>query len=277
MSVDTAIEQPGGASARRPVWVAAIWVLAYLAVAAGLPFVWDALGAPDDGSAVAFAIGHAGLPVIILAGLVFVRRARWHVWTVPAAVFEERPRRRWMLLVPIALLAQALFIVATVPWADRAVLLIVVIAVGTALVGLGEELFFRGILRSALDARHGETLTLLVTSITFGLAHSVGSMLHGLPLGYIALQVSATMLDGVLFFAALKATGTLWVPITLHALADFGRYLTSGNADPELGHVNAGSAVIWLQFLLGALAVPILISAIRADLRARTARTASAA
>lgn len=262
-----------GAVARRPLWIALTWIAVYIAMAAGLPYALELVGAPDDSSTLSFAISHAGLPLVIAAGLVFVHRSRWPVWTVPAASFVERPRRRWMLLVPLALFVQGILMLFDVPWSERAAVFVIVLALGTFLIGLGEEMFFRGILRTSLDSRHGETVTLLVTAALFGLAHSFGSLVHGLPIGFIALQVAATAMDGVLFFAALKATGTLWVPIALHALGDFARYASSGETDAAAGHDPNASAV-WLQVALMALAVVVIISAIRADVRARRARRA---
>jgi uncharacterized protein len=80
--------------------------------------------------------------------------------------------------------------------------------------GVGEELLFRGFLLSALQARldphvMGGWLPLILSSVVFGLAHCVSwtylvlASVVGLYLGWLML-----------------ATGSLWAPMTTHAVYD---------------------------------------------------------
>jgi membrane protease YdiL (CAAX protease family) len=138
------------------------------------------------------------------------------------------------------------------------------------LVGLGEDLYFRGILLEAVRAHHGETVTLLVTALTFGIAHSFGSAIAGVPIGTIAFEVAVTSMDGVLFYAALRVTGTLWVPIVLHGLGDLGRWLVAGDGQD---HTSAGDGIT--QTILTVVSVAVLISVIREDRRHRHTRFSS--
>ncbi|KQR21379.1 CPBP family intramembrane glutamic endopeptidase [Microbacterium sp. Leaf151] len=92
--------------------------------------------------------------------------------------------------------------------------------IGSLLIGVGEELYFRGIFRVAALGRHGELVALLVTSVAFGLAHTVGYLFNGVPLGATALSVAFLAMDGALFYGVLRATGTLWVPMLLHGIGD---------------------------------------------------------
>ncbi|WP_022889467.1 CPBP family intramembrane glutamic endopeptidase [Agromyces italicus] len=151
------------------------------------------------------------------------------------ASWETRPRHWWLLAIPALMLIQSLVQLGTAPWGDQQLGAIVVVAVGLALVGIGEELYFRGILRVSVRAHHGEFLTLLVTASLFGLAHSFGSLMQRIPLETIAFQVSVTAFTGVSLYAAFRATGRLWVPMALHALDDFSIFLHSG----EPGSVQA--------------------------------------
>lgn len=64
------------------------------------------------------------------------------------------------------------------------------VLIGSICVGIGEELFFRGILLTALRAHHSEFLALIVSSVLFGIAHVVGYLVAGLPLGLILFQVA---------------------------------------------------------------------------------------
>lgn len=148
--------------------------------------------------------------------------------------------------------------------------MVAVVLVGTLLVGVGEELYFRGILRASIEGRHGQAVTLLVTSVAFGLAHSVGSLIGGVPVSFIAFQVAVTAAAGAVLYGVLRATGRLWVAMLLHGLNDAGLYLNSGQTDnPSAAGLSADSGNIALQAALWVLAAVLLISCLRQDHRRR--------
>ena len=253
-------------------WVGLIAIIVYVALAAGVANLLAAWLQPADPIA-EFALLH--LPVLIplvVAGLFFVRWSGWSadVWRTPSA-FDTQPRRWWMLIIPVLLLANSVVLLSTVPSAELQLGPIVLIALVTALVGLGEELYFRGILRVSLRANHGETLTLIVTSLLFGLAHTFGSLFLGLSVGFIAFQIAITALSGALYYAAFRATGYLWVPILLHALDDFSLFVSGGDLTGGSGTVDVSPANTVIQGVLWALVVVILISCIRQDRATRKA------
>ncbi|WP_395244090.1 CPBP family intramembrane glutamic endopeptidase [Agromyces sp. MMS24-K17] len=266
---------------RRTFWVGLVAVGFYVLVAAGLGNLLGPL-APEGATWAEFALSHfIPLAIAIGAGLWFARWSGWwaDVWTQPAAVATP-PRRWWLLAVPVLLLVNPVVTLAGTPWGDRPAWWVLLVAVGCLGIGVGEELFYRGILRVSLRARHGELVTLLVTSLLFGLSHTVGSMIAGVEPGGIAFQVAVTSMNGALYYAAFKATGSLWVPIALHALDDCSLYLQStapivvaaGHADTDPSPVT-----IVVQVVLAALSVAVVVSAALEDRRARRARKASAA
>lgn len=252
----------------RVLWIGLVAGAVYVLIAAGGGLLLDALMGPRPDPVVELAVSHlVPLPVGIAAGLAFARWSGWwpDVWRLPSST-RSRPRRWWLILVPAGLCAQiaALFIQA--PWASLSAAFVLVGLACYLLVGFGEELFFRGLLRASVRSHHGETVTLLVTSLAFGLAHSFGSALSGVPLGAIAFQVGVTAMDGALLYAVLRVTGTLWAPIALHGLGDFGRWVAAGDgADHTTGFDGP------IQIVLIALAVALFVSVVREDRRARVA------
>ena len=138
-------------------------------------------------------------------------------------------------------------------------------ALGCLMIGFAEELYYRGILRVSIRAHHGEFLTVLLTSLLFGVSHSFGSLTHGVPLAVVAFQVAVTSMNGVMFYAAFIATGRLWVPMLLHALTDFSLYVQSGDSDAAPGHagMDLGPVSAVVQVALGVLSIVFLISTIR--------------
>ena len=90
------------------------------------------------------------------------------------------------------------------------------LAVIAALAGIGEELFFRGLIQLGLSSALGLEvwLAILIASLIFGLAHAV-------TFTYFLLAFAISVYLGFLF----DFTGNLFVPIVIHALYDFFVFL----------------------------------------------------
>ncbi|MFF2052932.1 CPBP family intramembrane glutamic endopeptidase [Leifsonia sp. NPDC058194] len=255
-------------------WIGLVACVVYVALAAGVAnLLGDLFGGGSEAGD--FALTHyTVLPVLIVGGLLFLRWSGWwaQTWSVPSAG-RTQPRRWWMLSIPVLLLAQSVIVLAIAPWGAHSVGTIVVVLVGTAMVGFGEELFFRGILRVSVRAHHGELVTLLVTSALFGAAHVLGSVIAGLQPAFILLQVTTLAMDGALYYGVVRATGRLWIAMALHALTDFSLYVSgsdvshSGSTDANISPAN-----VVIQFVLGALSLVLVISCIRQDLLERRRR-----
>lgn len=84
------------------------------------------------------------------------------------------------------------------------------IAVIAVLAGFGEEMLFRGILQQALQGWLGAWPGLLLASIAFGVAHWVNRT-------YMIFACIMGLYLGVLYWR----TGSLLVPVIVHALYDF--------------------------------------------------------
>ena len=86
---------------------------------------------------------------------------------------------------------------------------------GLVLFGLGtapaEEYLFRGVLQGVLSARFGSAIGVSVTALSFALAHVPVYGVASLPVAVAA---------GLLFGWLRWWTGSLVVPIAVHALAD---------------------------------------------------------
>ena len=88
------------------------------------------------------------------------------------------------------------------------------LALIAALAGIGEELFFRGLIQLGLSNLLDVWLAVLITSLIFGLAHAVTPT-------YFLLAFIISLYLGFLFVH----TGNLIVPIAVHALYDFAVFL----------------------------------------------------
>ncbi|WP_313815778.1 CPBP family intramembrane glutamic endopeptidase [Citricoccus sp.] len=261
--------QPDSWSIPRTLWVGLAAAALYVLLAAVVGNLLDPLAGGDE--TLDFVITeYIPVAILIAVGLLFARKAGWlrEAWTAPSP-FTER-RRWWLLAIPALLTIQTVLILAEVPWSERAWSVVLIYLIGSLLIGIGEELYFRGIFRVAVRGHHGELATLLITSIAFGLAHTVSYIFNGVPIGATALSVAFLAMNGALFYGALRATGTLWVPILLHALGDFARFMQQGTdartESPSFGDDAATAAV---EFALIGLSMALVISLARSDRRHR--------
>lgn len=95
------------------------------------------------------------------------------------------------------------------------------VAVNTLLVGVSEELAFRGILFSGARAALEPIGAIFLTSIIFGAVH----VLNGITTGNWAgatVQATAAAMSGLLFIAILIRTGSIIPAMIVHWLWDFG-------------------------------------------------------
>lgn len=261
---------------RPQIWIGLGAVAVYVVFAAVLGNALGALAGPDDPTR-EFALSHLiPLPIAILLGLLLVHRAGWsgRVWREQPTP-EMTPRRLWLVAIPLLAVLVPLGQVFTIPWAERALDVILIIAVGTLLVGLGEELYLRGILLVTVRERHGELVVMLVTASVFALAHIVGSLWHAVPPAVIAFQVSFLFLTGIVYYWVRRVSGRLWVAVLVHAFTDFVLYLGSAAGNPSEAlatSADTGNPVtVVAQILLIVAVLLSIVSVIREDLRNRRA------
>ncbi|EFK95658.1 Abortive infection protein [sediment metagenome] len=134
-------------------------------------------------------------------------------------------------------------------------------AIATALVGYSEELMTRGLLlRGARGSGFSEIKVFLITSLAFGLMHSL-NILNGQDVKTTLLQVMSTFMAGGVYYAIFRKTGFLWVTMVLHALWDFS-LLTNG-ADTVNKSPTELSGVLILATLCTYASYIVLFASIR--------------
>lgn len=264
---------------RPSIWAGLVAVAVYVFFAAVVGNIVGDMAADDTAE---FVLSHyVPLPIVIVLGLLFVRWAGWR------GVFSEtptpllRPRRLWLIAIPLLAFTIPIANLADVDWSALSIGTVLLIVGGVLMVGFGEELYVRGILLVGVRERHGELVTLLVTSFVFAAMHIVGSLWAGLPFAFIVFQVSALTLSGVTYYWIRRVTGRLWVGVLVHAFTDGVLYLGSGASRHADALADAGSNVdetfaVTVQVLLIVAGLASVLSTIREDRRDRTARKVNA-
>jgi hypothetical protein len=126
------------------------------------------------------------------------------------------------------------------------------ILLNTFLVGLSEELMFRGVLLQAF--RHVVSIwpAVALTTLAFGAVHALNVFTTG-DLRTALIQSLAAALSGLLFIALRLRTGSLWPCIVVHGLWDFATFTMGAARGGESQASSGGGPMTLMTF------VPILL------------------
>lgn len=132
------------------------------------------------------------------------------------------------------------------------------------LIGVSEEVLFRGIIFHALSERFEKAgrscfLPVLLSSVIFSLFHFV-NLLDGAGILPVLQQAGYSFLIGAMLAVTLLKTKNLWLCVFLHTLFDMGGFIVS-----DLGTGNPQDLVFWiLTIIIGVLCtVHIVLTLVR--------------
>jgi uncharacterized protein len=123
------------------------------------------------------------------------------------------------------------------------------VLVNTFLVGLSEELMFRGVLLQAL--RHTVSIwpAVVLTTLAFGAVHSLNVFITGDLRGAV-IQSTAAALSGLFFIALRLRTGSLWPSILIHGLWDCAAFLLAMSSPKDMATSAAPAGAMSLAPIL---------------------------
>jgi membrane protease YdiL (CAAX protease family) len=181
-----------------------------------------------NASDIDLAVTGIGYSMLSVGIIILLNRLKW--W---GAAGFRRPYRWhgillfWLPMLPLILnfvggiFARGIKVATVAPWR------IGIFLVVSLLVGFVEEGIFRGMMVRALYVK-GIWTAAVMSSVLFGLAHSVNIVL-GENIQAVALQlVYTTTIYGFASAAIVIYTGTLWPIVVIHSLIDFVSWLQAG-------------------------------------------------
>lgn len=178
-------------------------------------------------------------------------------WWRIATVDPTRTRLRWTWLAPLLILLVCLVRLPLVDWSALPVRYFLLLAVGVLAVGVFEELMTRGVLLVGLRRRLPEFGVWIASCVLFGLLHLLNA-LAGAGIGATLVQVVFAASFGSTLYLARRLTGTLLLPVALHAVWDFGSIALSATADvrdpSRLALVGVVGILSFLVLALGVVA-----------------------
>ena len=136
---------------------------------------------------------------------------------------------------------------------------IVIFTVCMLLVGIAEEVLFRGLITDCILEKYGRDrkgviLAVAVSGLIFGSAHLINIFLEDTTLAGVFIQVCQTAILGMFFGAVYMRTHNIFAVIFLHAAMDFVTLSASGlwgsgtveSTIGELGAMNLISVLVYL-------------------------------
>lgn len=156
-----------------------------------------------------------GLLAIAVASIVIQRLGWWRLVRV-----EPRAVRPWVAVVPISLLGYCALVTDWQHLASTSVPLVLAFGLAMVVIGVSEELVFRGLVLQSLRDRLREGYAVLLSCVVFGLLHLVNAVTVGS--GAIGQAVLAIP-TGYLLYLCRRVGGGLWLPVLVHASIDFAQ------------------------------------------------------
>lgn len=161
---------------------------------------------------------HVALVVVLAVQCAYISRRGW--WR-PVLSDAEKVSKKWWWIFPAVVLWSGIGAFVSDGLSDAPASYWIGMSVTMLLVGLTEELTFRGILlvdgRSAFGS---ERTAFLVSSALFGLFH-LPNVVLGQELNKVIGQVVLTAVIGSAFYALRRVSGSIIPCIALHAVYDW--------------------------------------------------------
>jgi membrane protease YdiL (CAAX protease family) len=200
------------------------------------------------------------LPILIAGVLLFLFVASVG-WT--KEIFGRQPLqgKAWMWLAVVLVLIPNILRFTATSWSSYSVTLVLAMLFTGLCIGFAEELITRGVAVNLLRrGGHTERVAMVVSSALFALMHSVNIFTGQSPLA-VGVTVVYTFGFGAMMYLAMRLTGSIIVPILLHASTDPSTFLATGAIDAhgatagDAGLISIAGLFNWVYILFAVVAI----------------------
>jgi len=249
-------------------WIAIAVVAGYAAIM-GLTWFFTGTDYETIGASPVDALKGIVLPVA-LASLFTAAVTFWLGWWGPA--LRDTPSGpRWLRILPFLIVLTSLGTLLGHGFAGVEARLVLVLALGTLLVGFGEEMTLRGVGIVALRGSFGEVGVWFFSSSLFALLHAL-NVLFGQSAAATIQQIAFAFLIGSALYLVRRVTGTLVICMLVHAFWDFSTFI----AGASTGDSTPFAALALFQYVVVIVAMIGLVRVLR-QRRSNTSRPQVAA
>lgn len=200
------------------------------------------------------------LSILIIALIVVVITKKKDIFKSGKIKFKDAIKLGMPILVIsiIMLISSVMDIIGeSFNWANLFSLLVY-----TILIGLFEEIFYRGVIEGILlDNAAGNKkkiiLSIFISSLIFGLTH-LTNMLFGQDLLTTIMQVIQTFAIGILFGTIYFLSGNIWSVIFLHSFYDFSIMLSDAFLIKDCAYTSTMPASITISSLITSIILSLI-------------------
>jgi membrane protease YdiL (CAAX protease family) len=189
----------------------------------------------------------------LLAALFLLAVVGWQQWRDVGLNRLPSARSLWLTWLPMVYIVAGLGLSVVFGLPPAGVLLWILL--NTFLVGLSEELMFRGVLLQAFRRTVSIWPAVWLTTLVFGAIHILNVFMTG-ELRAALIQSTAAAASGLLFIALRLRTGSLWPAIVVHGLWDFATFTLAASRSVESQAVGSGGPMTPMTFLPVLLVLP---------------------
>ncbi|MDC6170641.1 CPBP family intramembrane glutamic endopeptidase [Paucibacter sp. XJ19-41] len=203
-----------------PAWPVALAV--YLGYNAIIFATWATVGADYRNLVSADRVLSSVVLPMVLGALFLAAAVSRLGWWRPVLFEPTRARPLWALvIVAIAITGFVGTSALAIPWSSFAPQHLLLLALGTLLVGFNEETLTRGVLLTGLrGSTSSEVRACLLSTLLFGAMH-LPNALFGMPLIGAPIQFLLASLMGFALYVLRRCSGSLLLPMAAHAAWDF--------------------------------------------------------
>ncbi len=152
------------------------------------------------------------------------------------------------LFIPLLLL-EIVPLVLFAPKFEEPGVFYLVLALFTLLVGINEELYFRGLVFGFIRPK-GPQAAVIGSSIIFGVLHAVNA-LSGTNPWAVLLQIAFAFLAGLVLALIVSITKSLWIGILWHIVHNFISFTTESSLDRTAMIVISIQVLVMLVYAIG--------------------------
>lgn len=192
------------------------------------------------------------LPMLLLTITLASIISRFGWWQT--ILWESKTAPRWLLVMPMLILACIASVIDFQRIAQHETAFLFWAAIGTLGVGFCEESVYRGITLVGLRERLPEWGAWLLSSLLFALIHA-WNYFAGQGLDATVNQLVNTFMFGSFLYVCRRASGTILLPMLLHALWDWSLFVSAaeGHTAKDSGNFTTYCVVaMLLVFVIGA-------------------------
>lgn len=175
------------------------------------------------------------VPALVIAPiflLIVVAVFKW--WKVTGLKWVDDNRSLLLLWLPA--LGIIIMLAIGLPTFSAGGKVLFFVLVNTLLVGISEELMFRGILLYGAKTRYSLWAAIWIASILFGLVHALNGFLTG-QFGPALIQAVLAFASGLMFMGLRLRQNSLLPAMLIHGLWDFAVFTAAGSTLALVGFI----------------------------------------